>query len=61
MNIFLTTPYLGSDGDEFKEEFVAYLKEILLEDRWNALSDYQLYLSGGRKAIEEIIEEIRCA
>lgn len=61
MKEFLKTPYIGTDGDEFRAEFVEYLEKIISENRWDAMSDYSLYLGGARKAIEEIINEIKRA
>jgi hypothetical protein len=59
--VFLQEIYMGSDGDDFKEEFIDYLKRILKNNSFEGISEYQLFLQGGKKAIEEIIIEIeRC-
>ena len=59
--VFLKEIYMGSDGDNFKKEFIDYLESIIKNNRFEAMSDYQLFLQGGKKAIEEIIIEIeRC-
>lgn len=56
---FLRSIYYGSDGESFREEFVTYLEEIIRNSRWDAMSDYTLYLQGAKKAIEEVISEIK--
>ena len=59
--VFLKEIYMGSDGDNFKKEFIDYLESIIKNNSFEAMSDYQLFLQGGKKAIEEIIIEIeRC-
>ena len=58
-NFFLNKVYMGSDGDDFKKDFVEYLQEIIKNNRWDAMSDHTLYLQGAKKAIEEIIHEIK--
>ena len=52
---FITTPYIGSDGKDFAKEFSEYLQELIATRHWRAMSDHQLFLSGGKTAIEEII------
>lgn len=56
--IFLKNIYLGSDQEDFIKEFVVYLKDAIKENRWDAMSDHQLYLRGAKRAIEEIISEM---
>jgi hypothetical protein len=56
---FLKHHYYGTDGPEFSEEFLKYLEQVLEERRWDAMSDHVLYLQGAKKAIEEIIEELK--
>jgi len=58
MREFITATYIGADGDDFRKEFVEYLRYHLATTRWEAMSDHTLYLQGAKKAIEEIIEEI---
>jgi hypothetical protein len=55
---FLKTPYMGADDENFRKEFVEYLKHIIANNRWEAMSEHTLYLQGAKKAIEEIISEI---
>ena len=56
---FLKEIYMGSDfGVSLKDDFVKYLKEILKNNRFEAMSDHTLFLQGGKKAIEEIINEL---
>lgn len=57
--IFLKDVYSGTDGDDFRKDFVDYLETILINRSWDAMSEYKLYLQGAKKAIEEIIEEIK--
>ena len=52
---FLQTGYIGSDGDNCRKEFVEYLEQVLINRRWDAMSDHALYLQGAKRAIEEII------
>ena len=59
--IFLKAPYMGADNELFREEFVLYLEQVLKNNLWDAMSDYILYLQGAKKAIEEIIGEIKNA
>ena len=56
---FLKTPYYGADGEDFREEFISYLDQIIATRRWDAMSDHALYLQGAKRAIEEIIAEIK--
>jgi len=56
---FLRTPYYGADGEDFRKEFIEYLEQILANNRWEAMSDHALYLQGAKKAIEEIVAEIK--
>jgi hypothetical protein len=56
---FLCTTYYGADGEDFRKEFVDYLEQILANSRWDAMSDHALYLQGAKKAIEEIVAEIK--
>jgi uncharacterized membrane protein len=55
----LSAAYIGADGDDFRKEFVEYLEQILSTKRWDAMSDYTLYLQGAKKALEEIVAEIK--
>jgi len=57
-NYFVKQIYMGSDGMDFKEDFLEFLKSVLNSQRYEAMSDHQLYLQGGKKAIEEIIESL---
>lgn len=57
-NYFVKQIYMGSDGLDFKEDFLEFLKLVLNSQRYEAMSDHQLYLQGGKKAIEEIIESL---
>jgi hypothetical protein len=57
-NVFLKEIYMGSDGDNFRKEFIDYLKSIIKNNQFEVMSDYQLFLQGGKKAIEEIIMEL---
>ena len=50
---------MGSDGENFRKEFVEYLEGILKNGSWSAMSDHTLFLQGGKRAIEEIITEIK--
>jgi hypothetical protein len=50
---------MGSDGDDLRKDFIVYLETVLSSNRWTAMSDHTLYLQGAKKAIEEIIEEIK--
>ena len=56
---FIKAPYMGSDGENFRKEFVEYLEGILKNGSWSAMSDHTLFLQGGKRAIEEIIAEIK--
>lgn len=57
--MFLKERYIGSDGEDFIREFIEYLGKVLTSTRWEAMSDYTLYLQGAKQAIEEIIEELK--
>lgn len=57
-NYFLKSVYNGSDGEDFKIDFVEYLKEILSKNDFRAMSDHQLFLGGGIQVIKEIIKEL---
>jgi len=55
---FLKTHYTGADDENFIKQFGEYLKNILANHRWDAMSEHTLYLQGAKKAIEEIISEV---
>ena len=55
---FIKKTYCGSDGENFKSDFVEYLKSILKEENWYAMSEYKLFLQGAKKALEEIVQEL---
>ena len=57
--VFLKEIYMGSDfGISLRSDFIDYLKNILNSNKFEAMSDYTLFLQGGKKAIEEIIQEL---
>lgn len=56
---FLKNPYLGADGEDFKKEFTEYLEDIIKSNRWEAMSDYTLFLQGAKQALNEVIEELK--
>lgn len=58
MREFLQKPYLGSDGPDMANDFIAYLNEVLLARRWEAMSDHTLYLQGARQMLTEVIDEL---
>jgi len=58
-NMFLKKVFMGSDGDDFRSDFIDYLEDVLATSRWDAMSDHQLYLDGARRAITEIINELK--
>ena len=55
---FIKDIYMGSDGSDFKNDFIYYLKSILETHEFTAMSDHQLFLEGGKTAIQEIIAEL---
>ena len=57
-NNFIKTPYMGSDGDDFRKEFVEYLENIIKNRSWSAMSEHTFFVQGGKRAIEEVIAEI---
>ena len=59
INTFLKNIYIGSDTDDFIRDFIIYLEHILLTNNFDAMSDHSLFLQGGKKAIEEIIHEMK--
>ena len=56
---FLKQGYYGSDNRDFQKDFVAYLKEVIESTRWESMNEGQLFLQGGKQALEEIIEELK--
>jgi len=56
---FLKLPYYGTDGEDFREEFISYLEQIIINGQWEAMNDHTLYLQGAKRVIKEIIDEIR--
>ena len=56
--IFLKNIYNGSDGDDFITDFVEYLKDVVENGKWSAMSYHKLYLDGANQAIKEIISEM---
>jgi len=58
-NTFIKKTYNGSDGENFRQDFIDYLESIIANKNWQAMSDYTYFLQGGKKAIEEIISEIK--
>ena len=43
---------------EYNQSIINYLFTVLEGSDWHAMSDYQLFLNGGKKMLEEIIEEL---
>jgi len=58
-NYFVKKFYLGSDGMDFKKDFTDFLETVLSSQNYQAMSDHQLFLQGGKKAIDEIIEALQ--
>ena len=58
-NYFIREVYNGSDGKDFQQDFCEYLTEVLENTRFEAMNDHQLFLQGGKKMLQEIIEEIK--
>lgn len=56
--IFLKRAYIGSDGDHFIEDFIAYLQNAA-KNIGHAMSDRAIFLQGGEQAIREIIDELK--
>lgn len=56
---FLKSPYCGTDGEGFREEFISYLEQIVANTNWQAMSDYTYFKQGALAAIKEIIAEIK--
>ena len=59
-NDFLTTRFSENDNSakEFKQSLIEYLFWVLEKNGWEAMSEHQLYLSGAKKMLMEIIEEL---
>lgn len=55
---FLQKPYTGTDGDDFIIEFREYLESAISNRRWDAMSDYILFLQGAKSALLEVIDEM---
>lgn len=55
---FLRSTYMGSDGEDFRKDFAEYLRFIVNNRSWFAMSDHSLYLQGAKQAILEIIDEL---
>jgi hypothetical protein len=58
-NYFVKECYNGSDSSGFQDDFVAYLENTIATTRWDAMSEHSLFLQGAKKAIEEIIQELK--
>ena len=58
-NMFLKKVFTGSDGEDFRSDFIDYLHDVLDSNNWSAMSDYQLFLDGASQAIIEIINEMK--
>ena len=57
---FFKKTYNGADHDqEFFIDFSEYLQDILETQRWDSMNEGQLYLQGGKKAIEEVLDIIK--
>lgn len=60
---FLRTPYMDGTNtpydDEFRRCFTAYLEGIIANQDWTCLNDHNLFLQGGKKALQEVIDELK--
>ena len=55
---FLKEVYMGSDREDLIKDFIEYLQNVIKTGSWSAMSDHELFLQGGKRAIEEVIAEL---